>query len=48
MAIGSLGACLERVSPTLDMASQTMGKNGAKMFKHIHIPLVSKGLLPPL
>ncbi|NBH75434.1 ABC transporter permease [Rodentibacter pneumotropicus] len=45
MAIGSLGACLERVSPTLDMASQTMGKNGAKMFKHIHIPLVSKGII---
>lgn len=45
MAIGSLGACLERVSPTLDMASQTMGKSGAKMFKHIHIPLISKGII---
>ncbi|OOF38894.1 iron ABC transporter permease [Rodentibacter mrazii] len=44
MAIGSLGACLERVSPTLDMASQTMGKSGTKMFKHIHIPLISKGI----
>ncbi|OOF36183.1 ABC transporter permease [Rodentibacter heidelbergensis] len=45
MAIGSLGACLERVSPTLDMASQTMGKSGANMFRHIHIPLISKGMI---
>ncbi|OOF49934.1 iron ABC transporter permease [Rodentibacter genomosp. 1] len=45
MAIGSLGACLERISPTLDMASQTMGKSGVIMFKRIHIPLIFKGMI---
>lgn len=45
MAIGSLDACLGRVPPSLDMASQTMGKNGLTIFKNIHIPLISKGLI---
>ncbi|AOF53456.1 iron ABC transporter permease [Rodentibacter caecimuris] len=45
MAIGTLGACLERISPTLDMASRSMGKTGVAMFKNIHIPLISKGMI---
>ncbi|KMK52289.1 iron ABC transporter permease [[Actinobacillus] muris] len=45
MAIGSLDACLGRVSPSLDMASQTMGQSGLPMFKRIHIPLIYKGLI---
>lgn len=45
MAIGSLDASLGRVPPSLDMASQTMGKNGLAMFSKIHIPLISKGLI---
>ncbi|MGX2975664.1 ABC transporter permease [Ursidibacter arcticus] len=45
MAIGSLETSLGRISPSLDMASQTMGKNGVVMFKKIHIPLISKGII---
>lgn len=45
MAIGSLETSLERISPSLDMASQTMGSNGFKMFRKIHIPLISKGII---
>lgn len=45
MAIGSLETSLGRVSPSLDMASQTMGSNGANMFRKIHIPLISKGII---
>lgn len=45
MAIGSLDACLGRVSPSLDMASQTMGQSGLPMFKRVHIPLIYKGLM---
>ncbi|MDO4697144.1 MAG: iron ABC transporter permease [Pasteurellaceae bacterium] len=45
MAIGSLDACLGRVPPSLDMASQTMGKSGFGMLRKIHIPLISKGMI---
>ncbi|QGM81653.1 ABC transporter permease [Otariodibacter oris] len=45
MAIGSLESSLNRVSPSLDMASQTMGKNGFSMFRKIHLPLISKGII---
>ena len=45
MAIGSLESSLARISPSLDMASQTMGNNGTKMFRKIHIPLISKGII---
>lgn len=45
MAIGSLDACLGRVPPSFDMASQTLGQSGLPMFKRIHIPLIYKGLV---
>ena len=45
MAIGSLETSLGRVSPSLDMASQTMGSNGITMLRKIHIPLISKGII---
>ncbi|RGE47815.1 iron ABC transporter permease [Mannheimia granulomatis] len=45
MAIGSLETSFGKISPSLDMASQTLGKSGLKMFKHIHIPLIYKGIL---
>lgn len=45
MAIGSLESSLGRVSPSLEMASQTMGQNGRVMFKKVHIPLISKGII---
>ncbi|WP_301098636.1 iron ABC transporter permease [Otariodibacter sp.] len=45
MAIGSLESSFSRISPALDMASQTMGKNGFFMFRKIHFPLISKGII---
>ncbi|MDH2925195.1 iron(III) transport system permease protein [Nicoletella semolina] len=48
MAIGSIDSCLGRVSPSLDMASQTLGKSGVGMFRKIHIPLISKGIITAL
>ncbi|HGO5856389.1 TPA: ABC transporter permease [Mannheimia haemolytica] len=45
MAIGSLETSLAKVSPSLDMASQTLGKSGFTMFSKIHIPLIYKGIL---
>lgn len=45
MAIGSLETSLGKVSPSLDMASQTLGQNGVKMLKKVHIPLIYKGIL---
>ncbi|MFA9500814.1 ABC transporter permease [Mannheimia sp. E30BD] len=45
MAIGSLDTSLNKISPSLDMASQTMGKNGLTMFRKVHIPLIYKGIL---
>ena len=45
MAIGSLETSLGKISPSLDMASQTMGKTGLSMFKSVHIPLITKGII---
>ncbi len=45
MAIGGIESSLGKVSPSLDMASQTMGKNGIKMLMKIHFPLISKGII---
>lgn len=45
MAIGSLETSLGKISPSLDMASQTLGKSGITMFRKVHIPLIYKGIL---
>lgn len=45
MAIGSLDTSFGKVSPSLDMASQTLGRSGLRMFKNVHIPLIYKGIL---
>lgn len=45
MAIGSLETSLGKISPSLDMASQTLGKSGISMFRKVHIPLIYKGIL---
>lgn len=45
MAIGSIETSLNKVSPSLDMASQTLGKNGTAMVMKVHIPLIYKGIL---
>lgn len=48
MAIGSLEASFAKIAPSLDMASQTLGKNGIKMLMKVHFPLLSKGILTAL
>lgn len=45
MAIGSLDTSLNKISPSLDMASHTLGKSGIRMFSTVHIPLIYKGIL---
>ncbi|MBR0574573.1 MULTISPECIES: ABC transporter permease [Pasteurellaceae] len=45
MTIGSIDNSLSKISPSLDMASQTMGKNGIKMLTKVHFPLISKGII---
>lgn len=45
MAIGSLDTSLAKVSPSLDMASQTLGYSGLNMLRKVHIPLIYKGIL---
>lgn len=45
MAIGSLDTSLAKVSPSLDMASQTLGHSGLNMLRKVHIPLIYKGIL---
>ncbi|TCT14770.1 iron(III) transport system permease protein [Bibersteinia trehalosi] len=45
MAIGSLETSLGKISPSLDMASQTLGKSGISMFLNIHVPLIYKGII---
>lgn len=48
MAIGGVDASFSRISPSLDMASQTLGTNGVKMLRKIHFPLLSKGMITAL
>lgn len=48
MALGSIETSLQKIPPTLDMASQTLGSHGIKMLRTIHFPLLSKGILTAL
>ena len=45
IAVGSVESSLGRISPSLDMASRTLGANASAMARRVHIPLVRKGLL---
>ncbi|NVD05717.1 iron ABC transporter permease [Vibrio sp. JPW-9-11-11] len=45
VAIGSIESSLSKVSPSLDMASRTMGCNGNSMLWRVHLPLVRRGAL---
>lgn len=44
MAVGSIETSFAKIPPSLDMASQTLGKNGFTMLRKIHLPLISKGI----
>ncbi|EPE37465.1 ABC transporter membrane protein [Candidatus Photodesmus katoptron] len=45
VAIGSIESSLSKISPSLDMASRTMGCNSNQMLCRIHLPLVRRGSL---
>lgn len=45
VAIGSVESSLSKVSPSLDMASRTMGCNANTMLWRVHFPLVRRGAL---
>lgn len=45
VAVGSVESSLGRVSPSLDMASRTLGCTPGEMAKRVHIPMIHKGLL---
>ncbi|WP_081869963.1 ABC transporter permease [Endozoicomonas numazuensis] len=45
VAVGSVESSLGRVSPSLDMASRTLGCKPSEMVRRVHIPMVRKGLL---
>lgn len=48
VAVGSVESSLGRVSPSLDMASRTLGCNPQEMVKRVHLPLIRKGMLAGL
>ena len=45
VAIGSIESSLSKVSPSLDMASRTMGCNANGMLWRVHFPLIRRGAL---
>ncbi|WP_375752635.1 ABC transporter permease [Vibrio sp. HN007] len=45
VAIGSVESSMNKISPSMDMASRTMGCNASQMLKRVHLPLVRRGIL---
>jgi iron(III) transport system permease protein len=45
VAIGSIESSLNKISPSMDMASRTMGCTPNKMLRRVHLPLVRRGIL---
>lgn len=45
MAVGSVESSLSKVSPSLDMVTQTMGYSPSAMMMKVHVPLIRKGIL---
>ncbi|NRF63747.1 ABC transporter permease [Vibrio coralliilyticus] len=45
VAIGGIESSLNKVSPSLDMASRTMGCNSNQMLWRVHFPLIRRGAL---
>lgn len=45
VAVGSVESSLGRVSPSLDMASRSLGCTPAMMVNRVHIPLIRRGIL---
>lgn len=45
IAVGSIDSSLAQVSPSLDMASRSLGQNAAQTIRRINLPLIKKGML---
>ncbi|MCU8504420.1 iron ABC transporter permease [Vibrio vulnificus] len=45
VAIGSIESSLNKISPSLDMASRTMGCHANAMLWRVHFPLIKRGML---
>ncbi|MCQ8878893.1 iron ABC transporter permease [Pseudoalteromonas shioyasakiensis] len=45
IAHGAIEASFMRISPSLDMASQSMGKSHGQTLRKVHIPLLRRGIL---
>ncbi len=45
VAIGSIESSLAKISPSLDMASKTMGYGAMAMLRRVHLPLIRRGCL---
>lgn len=45
IAVGSIDSSLKQVSPSLDLASRTLGNGPGKTIWHVNLPLIKKGLL---
>ncbi|RJG38289.1 ABC transporter permease [Motilimonas pumila] len=45
IAVGAVESSINKVSPSLDMVSRTLGQTPVKMVRRVHIPLIRKGCL---
>ncbi|MEH6826151.1 MAG: iron ABC transporter permease [Motiliproteus sp.] len=45
VATGSIESSLAKVTPTMDMASRSLGHNSFKTLRRVHLPLIRGGLL---
>ncbi len=45
IAVGSIDSSLAQVSPSLDLASRTLGQNASQTIRRVNLPLIKKGLL---
>ena len=45
IAVGSVESSIDKISPSLDMVTRTLGHAPRSMIRRVHIPLMRKGLL---
>ena len=45
IAVGSIESSIDKISPSLDMVTRTLGHSPNSMIRKVHIPLIRKGIL---
>ncbi|KXO10589.1 Ferric iron ABC transporter, permease protein [Moritella sp. JT01] len=45
IAVGSIESSIDKISPSLDMVTRTLGHSPHSMIRKVHIPLIRKGVL---